>query len=840
MRQIFLSLLLVAGLFTNASAADKPNILWITAEDMSPVLGCYGDDYAVTPNIDALAKESVRYTHAFASAPVCSPARSCLITGCYAPSLGTQPMRSAFPIPEEMTGFPSLLRKNLGFYTSNNVKTDYNTSNADKIIKASWDESSPEAHWRKRDDDSKPFFSVFNLMTSHQSRSMVWRYEKFREEVQSKLDEDEIHDPEEAPLPPYYVDTPIVRREWARFYDCVTAMDKEVGALLDQLEEDGLTEDTIVFFFSDHGSGMPRHKRALLDSGMRVPLLIRFPEKWRHLAPAEPGETTDRLVSFVDFGPTVLSLAEAEIPEAMQGVPFLGENAGEEREYVYGHRDRVDEVRDMARSVRDQRWLYIRNYMPHLGYNQPTSWPDQGEIRHEFYRLTDPGEMTSAQWQFAGAARAPEELYDCEADPLNLDNLAAREEHRAVLERLRKAHREHIENTRDLGFIPESYAWKLFEGTTGWEAGRELDLEAVFDAAARVGMAGEAEIAEQVRHKDPSIRYWSALALGAQPELSQSATVKLLQQLDRERNSAAKTEIATALLRHHSMKKGLINLIAELKKDDLTAVLHAARNLEVLWQKSAEAIPEMKSLRDRCYQIRPPDTPPTVVTTGEQDLAMFVAMAANAFLDNHGANDSPEEEEEEESECAPGEEVENAEWTDLFDGNTLEGWKALAEGELSVEDGEIHLLAKGKNLWLLHEREFENFELQAEVKMPGDDYNSGIGFRCTPAKGKPKGYQCEVAGAVTGKIYAIGSGWVWPRGQEEEKRFREMAGNSFKPDDWNQLRIRCEGDHIRIWVNGTLTADVHDKTFAKGAVALQHHGKGGVHRFRNIRLKQFP
>jgi len=850
MRQNFLPLLFAAALVPSAAAEEKPNILWITAEDMSPVLGCYGDEYAVTPNIDALAEESVRYTHAFASAPVCSPARSCLITGCYAPSLGTQQMRSAFPIPDEMTGFPSILRKDHGYYTTNNAKTDYNTSNADQIIEASWDESSPEAHWRKRDDDSNPFFSVFNLMTSHQSRSMVWPYEKFKEEVQSQLDEDEIHDPDKAPLPPYYVDTPIVRREWARFYDCVTAMDKEVGAILDQLEEDGLAENTIVFFYSDHGSGMPRHKRALLDSGMHVPLLIRFPGKWQHLAPAEPGETTDRLVSFVDFGPTVLSLAEAEIPEAMQGVPFLGEKAGEEREYVYGHRDRVDEVRDLARSVRDQRWLYIRNYMPHLGYNQPTSWPDQGEIRHEFYRLTDAGEMTSAQWRFAAPTRPPEELYDCEADPLNLDNLAEQKKHQEVLERMRKAHREHIESTNDLGFIPESEAWKQFEGTTGWEAGKDLDLESIFDAAARVGMATEAEIAEHVNDKDPSIRYWSALGLGAQPELSQSALVKLLQQLDRERSNAARTEISTALLRHASMKKGLINLIAELKKDDLTAVLHAARNLEVHWSKSAEAIPEMKALRDRCYEIRPPDTPPTVVTTGEQDLAMFVAMTANAFLDRHGANETPEEaalEEKEEaavdadeSDCAPAEESEKADWNHLFDGETLDDWKAMAEGEVKVEDGEIHILAKGKNLWLLHEQAFENFELQAEVKMPSDPYNSGIGFRCTPAKGKPKGYQCEVAGAITGKIYAIGSGWVWPKGQEEEKRFKEMAGDSFKPDDWNQLRIRCEGDHIRIWVNGTLTADVHDSTFAKGAVALQHHGKGGVHRFRNIRLLDLP
>ena len=352
--------------------ADQPNILWITAEDMSPTLGCYGDKFAITPNIDRLAKQSVRYTKAFASAPVCSPSRSCLITGCYPPSLSTQQMRSGFAIPESMRGFPELLRKR-GYYTSNNVKTDYNTGNYAEIIKHSWNESSATAHWRKRTDKTQPFFSIFNLMTSHQSRSMVWPYERFKKEVQSKLSASEIHDPAKTPLPPYYPDTPLIRREVARFYDCVTAMDKEVGDILKQLEKDDLSKNAIVFFYSDHGSGMPRHKRALLESGMHVPLMIRFPKKWQHLAPAKPGTTTERLVSFVDYAPTVLSLTGIAIPEAMQGKPFLGSKNSKPRRYVYGHRDRVDEVRDLARSVRDSRYLYIRNYMPHLGYN-PVSY----------------------------------------------------------------------------------------------------------------------------------------------------------------------------------------------------------------------------------------------------------------------------------------------------------------------------------------------------------------------------------------------------------------------------------------------------------------------------------
>lgn len=826
-RFFLLTCLLTAGLF-HAAAEDRPNILWITAEDMSPALGCYGDEYAITPNIDQLASESVRYTHAFATAPVCSPSRSCLITGCYAPSLGTQQMRSAFPIPRWMTGFPAILRKETGYFTTNNVKTDYNTANWEQIIAASWDESSAEAHWRKRPDKSKPFFSIFNLMTSHQSRTMVWPYEKFVAEVQSKLEPDEIHDPAKAPLPPYYVDTPIVRRDWARFYDCVTAMDKEVGAILQQLEEDGLADDTIVFFYSDHGSGMPRHKRALFDSGMHVPLLIRFPEKYADWAPAKPGESINRLVSFVDFGPTALSLAGAEIPDFMQGGPFLGGQESEPRSLVFGHRDRVDEVRDLTRSVRDHRFLYIRNYMPHLGYNQPTSWPDSGDIRHEFYRLTDKEKMTDAQWQFAGPTRPVEEFYDCEADPLNLNNLAESPEHRETLERLRKAHRKHLRDSRDLGFLPESVAWINFEGTTGWTSGKDLNLDAGFRAADAVGTADEPVWLEFLASRDPAARYWGAVALGAHKAKSMRDVVskparKALERALKDDWEAVRIEAANALCQNGQHGIGLPVLIAELESDNFTSVLHAARTIELLGEDARTAISAMEKLLARCHEIRPPDTPPTVVASGREDLAMFTAMSVSAFLENVG-----EEEDDDEVGAA------------LFDGKTLNGWTALAEGDVNVTDGEIQILAKGKNLWLLHEKEFENFELTAEVKMPDDSYNSGIGFRCTPAKGKPKGYQCEVAGNITGKIYGIGAGWIWPKGKEEEKRFREMAGESFDPDDWNAIRIRCEGDHIQIWVNDTLTADVRDSTFVKGVVALQHHGKGGVHRFRSIRIQELP
>ena len=620
-------------LFLCGSLTGKPNVLWITAEDMSPVLGCYGHPDAVTPNIDALARQSIRYTHAFASAPVCSPSRSCLIHGSYPPSLGTQQMRSGFPVPAYMKGFPALLREK-GYYATNNVKTDYNSGNYREIIGSSWDESSNEAHWRKRPDKKKPFFSVFNLMTSHQSRSMVWPYERFEKEVRSKLSADEIHDPKKVTLPPYYPDTPVVRRTVARFHDCVTAMDKEVGSILSQLEEDGLADDTIVFFYSDHGSGMPRHKRALLDSGMHVPLLIRFPEKWKRFAPAGAGETIDRLVAFVDFGPTVLSLTGTDIPKYMQGKPFLGPRETKARSYVYGHRDRVDEVRDLARSVRDGDYLYIRNYMPHLGYNQTTAWPDLGEIRHEFYRLTDRAKMTDAQWHFAGPTRPLEELYDCRKDPRNLNNLVKSADHKKVLARLRKEHLRHLTKTRDLGFIPEYEAWMAFEESSGWEVGQsgKIDLKAARKAASAVGSGKEKAFFANLRSENELVRYWGAIGFaGMKGKLGEKAEGALLEAL-KDSSPSVRIEAANALALKGKTAPSLPVLIKELEHKNLIVVTHAARTIELLGSKAAKAVPAMQACLKRAYEIRPPDLSPVIVLPGDEDMAMFVGFSCQAFL----------------------------------------------------------------------------------------------------------------------------------------------------------------------------------------------------------------
>ena len=597
------------------------------------MLGCYGDADAKTPNIDALAKESIRYTKAFASAPVCSPSRSCLIQGTYPTTLSTQQMRSGFPLPSYMKGFPALLRKQ-GYYTTNNVKTDYNSGNFEEIIKSSWNENSSSAHWRKREDYKKPFFSVFNLMTSHQSRSMVWPYERFEKEIQSKLSTDQIHDPAKITIPPYYPDTPVVRKTVARFHDCVTAMDKEVGEILRQLEQDGLAENTIVFFFSDHGSGMPRHKRALLDSGMHVPLLIRVPEKWKKFAPDQAGSTTDQMVAFVDFASTVLNLTGIDIPPYMQGKPFLGTDKVKARKYVFGHRDRVDEVRDLARSVRDQNFLYIRNYMPHLGYNQPTAWPDLGEIRHEFYRLADRKKMTSPQWHFAGPTRPVEELYDCKKDPQNLTNLAGSAAHKKILTQLRGALNQHLNQTRDLGFLPEYEAWKLFENSSGWEVGKsgKIDLQSIRKAASQVGLAEESNLIANLKSTNKLVRYWGAIGLCVHEEELSKDAKKALNKALNDPSPSARIEAANTLLLRGKSDPALSVLIQELKHENLIVVTHAARIIELLGKKAKKARKSMEECLVRAHKIRPPDLSPVIVLPGDQDMAMFVGFSCQAFL----------------------------------------------------------------------------------------------------------------------------------------------------------------------------------------------------------------
>jgi arylsulfatase A-like enzyme len=366
----------------------------------------------------------------------------------YPPAIGSHPMRSSTVLPTGVRCFPAYLRE-AGYYTTNNSKTDYNFS----APKDTWDESSGKAHFKNR-PEGKPFFAVFNFTVTHESQ--IRAGDKAYEKNTARLTPEQRHDPTKAVIPPYYPDTPIVRKDWARYHDNITAMDYQVADLLKELDEAGLADDTIVFFYSDHGRGLPRGKRWLYDSSVHVPLLVRYPEKLR---PPEwkAGTTNDELVAFVDLAPTVLSLAGIQVPKIMQGRPFLGgQKPDEPRKHVYGCRDRMDERTDMSRSVRDKQFKYIRNYQWWKPYAQHLNYAEAMPTMQELRRLKAEGKLNQAQAAFMADRKPIEELYDLAKDPHEINNLAGNPAYQETLDRLRGQHEAWTDFILDTGYVPES------------------------------------------------------------------------------------------------------------------------------------------------------------------------------------------------------------------------------------------------------------------------------------------------------------------------------------------------------------------------------------------------
>ena len=511
-------LLLVAG--TPALAADaaaRPNILWITSEDNSPYLGCYGDPLAHTPHLDRLAAEGVRYRHAFANAPVCSAARTTLITGMYACSLGAHHHRSRVQIPAAFPLYPLPLRA-AGYYCTNNSKTDYNLANAGQP----WDESSRKAHYRNR-QPGQPFFAIFNLTTSHESQ------------VAPKAGKDPAAyrvPPGKMVLPPYHADTPEIRLDWANYYDQMTQMDQQAGRLLAELEQAGLADETIVFYYSDHGGALPRGKRNLHDSGTRVPLIVRVPRKWAAWAPAAPGQWSDQLVSFVDLPATLLSLAGVPIPDNYEGRPFLGAQRAAPRQHVFLYRGRMDERYDTSRAVRDQRFRYVRNYNPHRPWGQPYSYPFQVlPSMRSWHAAFLAGQCNPVQARYWGP-KPPEELYDVASDPFEIRNLIDDPACAARRAELQQTLRDELIATRDAGFIPEGMLARLAGERTIYEYTHSdaYPIERIVALAEQASSRDPAALPALRAALDdphPVIRYWGALGCLVLQERAASAQDKL-------------------------------------------------------------------------------------------------------------------------------------------------------------------------------------------------------------------------------------------------------------------------------------------------------------------------
>jgi N-sulfoglucosamine sulfohydrolase len=578
---------------------SRPNILWITCEDTSPYLGCYGDPFAVTPRLDRLAGEGILYTNAYATAPVCAPSRSCLITGVYATSLGTQDLRSEVAIPRQIEPFPKLLRA-AGYYCSNNFKEDYNFK--DVTI---WDDSSPTAHWRHR-AAGQPFFSVFNLMCTHQGQ-INGPDEDFFAKYTSTLKPEERHDPQTLPLPPYYPDTPLVRKIWARYYDLITCMDRQVGEILDQLQVDGLAESTIVFFFADHGLGIPRFKRTLYDSGLHVPLLVRFPPHFEHLSPFAAGGRTDQLVSFVDYAPTVLKLAGISVPPHMQGRPFLGPMSPPVRECIFATHSRVDEAYEMSRCVRDRRYKYIRNFLPHLPYIQPSDYCDQAEIMQELRRLAGQGMLVGAQGLLWQPTKPVEELYDTQTDPHELHNLADAPAHRPTLEDMRKRLYNWMAETCDTELLPEAEMHLRATGSTPYDVAhdpRKYPQARILAAAELVGTGPKAlpALMEYLENSDCAVRYWAVTGLEALGPEAAPATEALKKALE-DASPNVRFAAAGVLCKLGSCSEALPVLASGLRDPRQVVALHAARTLQGLGDKACPLARLMEAVRAQCTNL---------------------------------------------------------------------------------------------------------------------------------------------------------------------------------------------------------------------------------------------
>ncbi|MBA4386676.1 MAG: sulfatase [Verrucomicrobia bacterium] len=425
----------------------RPNILWVSFEDTNPFYGCYGDRTANTANLDRLAAEGCRWPHAYSTAGVCAPARAAVITGMYAISIGAHHMRTghtneAVPelptpystvVPHYVKCFTEYLRA-AGYYCTNNEKTDYQFSSPF----TAWDELGPDAHWRNRPRSDQPFFAVFNPTRTHESG--MW---------EGKFDDELTVDPARVKLPPYFPDTPKVRRAMARMYSNIEYNDRILGNLLKQLKDDGLDENTVVFHWSDHGP-LPRGKRWPYDSGIHVPMIVRWPGKLKR------GSVNWNLVSTVDLAPTVLSIAGVGVPSHMQGRAFLGPAAEPPRKYVHASRDRHDEAYDMVRAVRDRRFKYIRNYHPELPYLPWVPYLNRHPIMQEMWRLHLEGKLKGPQKLMFAPGRPAEELYDCKTDPHEIRNLAGDPAYRRNLVRLRAALDEWLDEVGDMGEIPEA------------------------------------------------------------------------------------------------------------------------------------------------------------------------------------------------------------------------------------------------------------------------------------------------------------------------------------------------------------------------------------------------
>ncbi|MCB1232204.1 MAG: sulfatase-like hydrolase/transferase [Verrucomicrobiae bacterium] len=505
-RPLTLCLAVFALLPVLARAADKPNVLWIMSEDNSKhYLKLFDENGAPAPNIEKLAAHGLAFDRAFSNAPVCSVARTTLITSCYAPRIGTQFHRRAksAEMPEGLRMFPAYLR-DVGYYTTNNSKEDYNATKSKDV----WDDSSRKASWRNRPDKNQPFFHVQTYTESHES-SLHFPEELMKNEATKT-------DPASVKLAPIHPDTPTFRYTLARYHDRMGVIDDKVGELVTQLEEDGLLEDTFIFYFGDHGGVLPGSKGYTYERGLHIPLVVRVPEKWKHLVDAEIGSRVSGFVSFIDFGPTVLNLAGAKVPDQVDGKPFLGKGITldevNQRDETFSYADRMDERYEMVRTVRKGKYKYIRNYE---GF-----YPDSLQNNYRYISLAwqdwrnqyQAGKLNAVQARFFEPKPA-ESLYDVEADPWETKNLAGDPDFADTLKTLRGSLQTWVKGMPDLSFYPESVlVEKAMDNPVAYGQAHADEISRLVDTADLALLPfdeASPKIVEALDSENPWVRYWA-------------------------------------------------------------------------------------------------------------------------------------------------------------------------------------------------------------------------------------------------------------------------------------------------------------------------------------------
>ena len=537
----------------------RPNILWISAEDIGPQFGCYGDPHAITPNIDQLASQGTRYTNAYTTAGVCAPCRSGIITGMYQNSIGTHHMRCNSLLPSWLKPFPKALKES-GYYCTNNSKTDYQFSKPS--TNEIWDQSGSRAHWKNRKKD-QPFFAVFNYTGCHESG--IASESKYKS-VTANLTAKERQNPNKiSTLPPYYPDTPAVREDWKRNYELITAMDSWAGSLIKEIKDQGLYEDTIIFFWSDHGVGLPRAKRWLYHSGTHVPLIVRIPGQ---LA----GKVDHQLISSIDFGPTVLNLAGIKVHDKLQGRAFLGKNLSAPRKYVFGARDRMDERYDIIRAVFDGRFRYIRNFEPLKPYYQYMNTPEKGATMKEIRRAEKESSLTAAGKLFSSIKKPVEELYDVKTDPHEINNLASDSKYLSKIKLMRNVMSNWQSTIGDIGLIPEAeieiqekQSGSRFEIMNSKESDSNHIQQLVNVATkASEGISALDDLISASTSNDPVIRYWAITGIGNIGKNAGEVAKKI--SIDAIKDDSPSVRIAAA---RAVAKFGEIDSALELLKNEL-------------------------------------------------------------------------------------------------------------------------------------------------------------------------------------------------------------------------------------------------------------------------------